>query len=162
MKLRGEWLVLAERVINDSLGGNLTLVSCLYQVAAIQFPAQHHGFGVAGRFRCVGEPPKKPTRASVRLVRSSDADPEETVQEWDITWAPGTRCAHVGTNFQILRLRRPETVEFRVDHRIGRGAWQHGPTCSLDVLPMVLTDEQREAIRAELVTLGLPEDALHR
>lgn len=160
MKLRGEWLVLAERVIDDAISGNVTLVSCIQQVAAADFPAQHHGFGVAARFCCVGEPPDKPIPVSLRLVRRSATDAEEVVTDWNITWQAGTRRGQVATNFQVLRLRRPEIVEFRIDHRVGKGAWHSGPTCSIDVLHFEMTPAQREALQAQLAALGLPPDAL--
>lgn len=155
MKLHGEWLVLAERVINDSLTQNLTLVSCLEQVAAADFPTVYPGFAVAARYRCVGPPPGEPVRVRYRLLRLCDTDAPETLAEYDGEWAPGTTRARIATNFQVLRLKRPETVTFRVDHRVGDGDWQEGPTCALEVVRLELTPEQRAALAAEARRLGI-------
>lgn len=159
MKIVGEWLVLAERVINDALTQNLTLVSCVEQIAALEFPANHHGFAVAARYRCVGDPPARPVKVGYRLVRLCDIDPPETVTEMGGDWAAGARRARVATNFQVLRLKRPETVTFRIDHRVGTGKWTEGPSCSLDVVRLELTDDQREVLLAEMRRLGLPAGA---
>ncbi len=156
MRLRGEWLVLAERVIDDALTGNITLVSCLGQVAAVDFPAQHHGFAIAARFSCAGKPPAAPTPVSFRLIRRSATDEEQCVTNWTVQWQPGTRVGHVGTNYQVLRLRRPEIIEFRIEHRVAEGTWHAGPTCSIDVLRLELTTEEREALATERASLGLP------
>lgn len=156
MKIVGEWIVLAERVINDALTQNLTLVSCLEQIAALEFPAQHPGFAVAARYRCVGEPPERPVKVRYRLMRLCETDAPEVVVELEGDWGAGARRARVGTNFQFLRLKRPETVTFRMDHRVGSGSWVEGPACSLDVVQLRLTDEQRAALAAEMQRLGLP------
>lgn len=156
MKLHGEWLVLAERVINDSLTQNLTLVSCLEQVAAADFPTVHPGFAVAARYRCVGPPPVEPVRVRYRLLRLCDADAPETLAEYDGEWAPGTLRARIVTNFRVLRLKRPETVTFRVDHRVGDEDWEEGPSCALEVVRLELTPEQRAALAAEARRLGIP------
>lgn len=156
MRLHGEWLVLAERVIQDAYTNALTLVSCLDQVTAVRFPAQHHGFGVAARYRVDGEPPKKPTRVRFRLLRVSEVDPEETLSEFESVWEPGTQRSRIAVNFQFLRLKRAETLCFRVDHKVGNAAWQRGPSCMLDVVQVVLTPEEREAALLELRARGLP------
>lgn len=156
MKLHGEWLVLAERVITDSFTQNLTLVSCLEQVAAVQFPMLHHGFGVAARYRCVGELPTKAAKVRYRLMRLCETDAAEVVGEFDGAWAAGTRRARIATNFQFLRLKRAEAITFRMDHRVGTGAWVEGPSCALDVVKLEVTPEQRAAFAAEAARLGLP------
>jgi hypothetical protein len=155
MKIRGEWLVLAERVIVDSLTQNLTLVSCLEQVAALKFPAQHHGFGVAARYRCEGPPPTRAQRVRYRLMRLSEFDPPETISEFGGDWHAGDRRARIGTNFQLLRLKQPEVLSFRMDHRIGNGPWVQGPTCSIDVVTLELTPAQLAAMESEATRLGL-------
>ncbi len=155
MKLRGEWLVLAERVINDSMTQNLTLVSCLEQVAALTFPAQHAGFGVAARYRCEGPPPEKAQKVRYRLLRLSEAEPPETICEFNGVWEAGTRRGRIGTNFQLLRLKRAETLTFRMDHRVGNGPWVEGPSCAIDVVKLELTDEQRAQLQRDAARLGL-------
>ncbi len=155
MKIVGEWLVLAERVINDALTQNLTLVSCLEQIAAPSFPTHHQGFGVAARYRCVGEPPTEDVEASYRLVRLSASSEPEVVVTFEGTWPAGTCRARVATNFRYLRLTRPEVLTFRVDHRIGRGRWIEGPSSSIDIVKLELTPEQQAALAAEWKRLGL-------
>lgn len=155
MKLRGEWLVLAERVINDSLTQNLTLVSCLEQIAALSFPAQHAGFGIAAHYRCEGPAPEKAQKVRYRLLRLSEVDPPELISEFGGEWAAGTRRARIGTNFQYLRLKRQETLTFRMDHRVGNGHWVEGPSCAIDVVKLELTDEQRAELQANAARLGL-------
>ncbi len=156
MKIRGEWLVLAQQVIEDRYTQNLSLVSCLEQVAALQFPTVHHGFGVAARYRCVGEPPLKAVKVHYRLQRRCDTDPPEIVGEFDGQWEAGTRWARVVVNFQYLRLKRPEMVTFWMEHRVGGGRWEAGPSSELDVVQLELSLAQREALQAEASRLGLP------
>ena len=156
MKIRGEWLVLAQQVMDDRYTQNLSLVSCMDQVAALQFPALHHGFGVAARYRCVGEPPLKAVKVHYRLQRRCDADPPEIVGEFDGQWDAGTRWARVVANFQYLRLKRPETVRFSMEHRVDGGRWEAGPSCELDVVQLELSPAQRDALQAEATRLGLP------
>lgn len=160
MKLHGEWLVLAERVIRDAVTGNVTLVSCFSQVAALAFPSQHHGFAVAVRYRCEGDAPARDTPVELRLVRCSTADGEEVVQEWHVEWPAGHRQLEVGTNFRVLRLRRAESVEFRVDSKVGRAGWRQGPTSVIEVVAMPITPEQRDQLTRALADKGLPADAL--
>jgi len=155
-----EWMVLAERVLEDSATLNLTLVSCLERVLALSFPAQHHGFSVAARFRCLDVPPEKDGKVRMRLVRLSDHDPDEVISEADSTWQAGVRTARWVMNFQVLRLKRAETLRFRLDFKVGRAAWEQGPSVSLDVVQMELSDEQRQALTDELRARGLPPEVL--
>lgn len=160
MKLHGEWLVLAERVIRDAGTGNVTLVSCFSQVAALAFPTQHHGFAVAVRYRCADAPPTANQPVQLRLVRHSEVDGEEVVQEWNVEWPAGHRQLEVGTNFRVLRLRRAESVVFRVDSKVGRSAWRPGPSSVIEVVAMPMTPEQRSALQKALAEKGLPANAL--
>ncbi|MCB9779840.1 MAG: hypothetical protein H6742_14840 [Alphaproteobacteria bacterium] len=153
MKITCEWMVLAERVIEDSATGNLTIVSCLEQVRSLGFPAQHHGFAMAARFRCVDAPPERDGKLRMRLVRASDHDPDEVVAEVDSVWQAGERTARWVMRFRYLRLRRPETLRFRLDHKVGRAAWQEGPTATLDILELDLSDDERQALERELQAL---------
>ncbi len=159
MKILGEWLVLSERVINDSLTQNLTLVSCIEQIATPSFPSHHQGFAVAARYRCVGEPPPHDVEASYRLVRLSVSAAPEVLVTFNGAWPAGTRRARVATNFRFLRLTRPEVLTFRVDHRIGRGRWIEGPSSSIDIVKLELTLEQQAALAADWKRLGLPGEA---
>lgn len=160
MKIDCEWMVLAERVIEDSATHNLTIVSCLEQINTFTFPAQHHGFAVAARFRCHDGPPERDCKVRMRLVRVSEHDPEEVVSEVDSTWQAGVRTARWVMNFRFLRLKRAETLRFRLDHKVGRAAWEQGPTSSLDIIQMELSDEQRQKLIEELQARGLPTDGL--
>jgi hypothetical protein len=153
-------MVLAERVIDDSATHNLTLVSCLERVQALSFPSQHHGFAVGARFRCIEGIPKRDRKVRFRLVRQSEHESDEHLFDLDTTWAAGLSTARLATNFQVLRLKRPETLRFRLDYKVGRTAWQHGSTCYLDVVERVLTDDERRALREEAKARGLPTDGL--
>ena len=141
MKLFCEWMVLAERVIDDSTTHNLTLVSCLEQIQTLFFPAQHPGFAVAARFRCVDALPSRDRKVRFRLVRQSDHEPDEELFKLDTTWTAGHATTRLVTSFQFLRLKRPETLRFRLDHQVGRAAWQEGATCYLDIVQKTLSDE---------------------
>lgn len=45
---------------------------------------------------------------------------------------------------------------FWMEHRVGNGRWEEGPSCALDVVQLELTPTQREALLAEATRLGLP------
>jgi hypothetical protein len=156
MKVQGEWLVLAERVIHDSLSGNLSVVSCLSAVATVAFPSTHPGFAVAARFVCVGERPSGPVPLHFRLIRLCDADPPELVIEFQGELTAGATWLQVAENFLHLRLKRPERVTFRMDHHQPGQDWVEGPRCSLDILRLELAPEQQAHLAAEAQRLGLP------
>ncbi len=124
MKMEREWMVPAEHVIEDSTTHNLSLVSCLERVQSFSFPAQHHGFAVAARFRCMDAPPAKARPMRMRLVRVSAHDPDEVIAEVDSTWQAGVRTARWVMNVPFLRLKRAETLQFRLQYQVGRAAWQ--------------------------------------
>ena len=111
MKLHGVWLVLAARVIVDATTQNLTVVSCLEQVAAAEFPSVHPGFAVAAQFRCVGSPPAHPVPVEYRLMRLSEVDPPEVVAEYAGDWGAGSPRARLVTNFRFLRLKRADGTQ---------------------------------------------------
>ncbi len=160
MKITCEWMVLAERVIEDSSNHTLTLVSCLEEIRTWVFPSQHHGFAVAARFRSQDGPPDKDHKLRMRLVRVSDHDPDEVIAEAETTWVAGLTTARWVMNFSVLRLKRPETLRFRIDHRLGRGGWQTGPSGSVDIVEVELTEQQRQKLLEELQARGLPTDGL--
>lgn len=160
MNITCEWMVLAERVIEDSTTHNLTIVSCLEQLQALSFPAQHNGFAVAARFRCAESPPKRERKVKMRLVRVSEHDPDEVISEVDSPWKAGVRTARWVMNFQFLRLKRAETLGFRLEYKLGRSAWQLGASSSLDVIQMELSDEHRQKLIEEFQARGLPTDSL--
>ncbi|MFM2161697.1 MAG: hypothetical protein RLZZ383_1209 [Pseudomonadota bacterium] len=156
MKIDVEWMVLAERVIEDRATHSLTLVGCLSELRAPDFPALHHGFAVAARLRCRDRAPETDATVSFRLQRFSTNDPEQTILETSGTWPAGARSIQWVTNFQVLRLLRAETVHFRLDHRAGPGAWRRGPVAALDVLALGLSDEERAAVKAHWRSLLQP------
>jgi hypothetical protein len=131
----------------DTLDIMATLVE-VYEKAARALPPADPRALLAFKLRELGW--------SYRLVRLCEADPPEVVTEFKGEWAPETRRVRIATNFQMLRLKRPETLIFRADHRVGSGAWIEGPTCSIDVVQLQLTDEQRAALITEMQRLGLP------
>ncbi|MGM0575075.1 MAG: DUF6941 family protein [Myxococcota bacterium] len=143
MKLVCDWLVLCEQVLQDRSTGNLTLINCVDQVNAVEFPANHPRFAFAARFRCQGDPPTEEHSTAYRFVRFSDTDDEEEVATLEGLWRPGTRRSRVFLNFGVLRLRRPERIWFRLDVKTNEGDWQEGPAVPVDVAKFELTDEQR-------------------
>lgn len=160
MKLTCEWFVLAEKVLCDLGTRNLTLVNCLERVSALSFPAQHPNFAFAARYRRTGAAPTRATPVTYRLIRLSEGrDPEEVVQIPG-TWTPEEDVGRTWVNFQLLRLFQPETIRFRLDHRIGKQHWTEGPTCSLEVARLTLNDEQRATLQEQLRARGLPTDGL--
>lgn len=159
MTLHGEWLILAEHVLEDCLTRNLTLVSCLERAAATEFPALHHGFAVVARFRWVAEPPHRPTAVLFRLLRLSEHDGAEVLLETRHRWQPEARVANITARFQVLRLLRPEVVVFRMDARVGRGPWIEGPAAALDVVrlePEPLAGPERDPQGPGPLTPGGP------
>lgn len=155
MKLTCEWLVLAEKVLCDTATNNLTIVNCLDQVSALRFPAHYPGFAVAARLRSVGPPPARATKVTYRLLRLSEGAAPELLATMPGDWSPESDFGRVWINFQILRLLRPETLRFRLDYRVDDGAWVEGPSCSLDVLQLELSDDERASLRAERIARGL-------
>jgi hypothetical protein len=63
-------------------------------------------------------------------------------------------------NFKVLRLFQPEVIQFRLDHRIGEGPWVEGPRASVDVTRLVLSDDERAQLVAQMAELGLSADGL--
>lgn len=142
MKITGEWLVLAERVIIDAYNQNLTLVCCLEQIAAASFPAKHAGFAVAALFRCEGAAPVEDVAVRYRLIRCSPEDGDEVVGEYDSVWFEGMPRSRVAINFEHLRLKRAEVVEFRLDHQVQGARWRVGPRCTLDIVQASSLDSE--------------------
>ncbi len=160
MNIAGEWIVVCERVIHDALTENLTLVSCLERVGALHFPATHANFGIAARYRCLDGAPPTPVDVHFRLVRVGEDAPEEELMRFVSSWGPGATRFRMGTNFQLLRLNKPELLTFRIDHSMDGAKWNLGPSCTLDVVRMKLTPQEREAMREQLIARGLPTDDL--
>ncbi len=152
MTIACEWLVLAERVIEDAYTGNLTIVSCMEDLIAPMFPAVHNGFAVAARYRWIGVPPRRNRRWRIRLVRCSEHDGEEVVAEDGATWEAGRATSRWVIHFRMLRLRRPETLTFRMDHKVGRSAWQRGPSVTIEVRAMDSDATDQPSPRDLLVT----------
>jgi hypothetical protein len=155
MKVKCEWMVVAERIIDDANTGTISLIACLEQISVYSFPYNQPGFGIAASFRCIGDPPESPMPLQFRIVRLSEYSDPETVFEADSTWAAGLSRARLAVSFQFLRLLRPETLSFRVEHRFGTGRWVQGNTCSLDVVQLKLSPEQELALRNELQAKGM-------
>lgn len=150
-----ESLVLCERVLDDTFSGTVTLVACLDEVRALRFPAQHPGFGFLARLRWDGAPPTADQPIAYRFWRIGSEGKPELVHSFDGAWPAGATRVRVATNFRWLRLRGPERVEFRLDHRLGRGGWKKGPVASIDVRPLDLSEADRAALRAEYLARGL-------
>lgn len=134
MKLVGEFLILAERYLHDSQTDALSLIHCIEAVAAPTFPARHPNFAVFARYRLDDDPPNVPVPVDFRLMRVSAIDGEELIAEFPGSWAAGTTRARIATNFQYLRLKQPERLLFRIDHRVSGGEWLAGPSCAVDVV----------------------------
>jgi hypothetical protein len=60
----------------------------------------------------------------------------------------------------MLRLFQPEVIQFRLDHRLGEGPWVEGPRASVDVTRLVLSEQERAQLIAQMSELGLPLDGL--
>lgn len=134
MKVVGEWLVLAERLIDDSITHNPTLVSCLDRISAKTFPSAHYGFAVVARFRREGETQGAHVPFSYRVVRLSPSEDLKVIVEIDGAWPPDSRYTRVGANFGALRLTRPEMLTFRIDYREDGGPWVEGPASTLEIV----------------------------
>lgn len=133
MNLVGEFLILSERVVVDAFSQHVSVQHCLETLQASEFPSFHSGFGIFSRYRVEGPTPEHATGVDFRLVRVSEADGEEVIAEYPGTWAAGSKRARIATNFRLLRLKRPEQLLFRVDHRLQGTDWVPGPTCALDI-----------------------------
>jgi hypothetical protein len=149
-------MVLCERVIVDAQSNNTTLVTCLDQVNAAYFPSEHHGFAVAAKYRWVGDAEPPEMQVEHRLVRCSAHGPEEVIAQVGGQWRARSRRGRVNLAFGVVRLLRPETVEFRLDHRIGDRDWVVGPSSYLDVQQWDLAPEQRAELRAAFEAQGQP------
>ena len=148
MSILGESLILCERVLHDSQTQSISTIGCIDTIQSLTFPAQHFHFAVSARMRCDGPPPAVDLLVEYRVVRFSDADEETEVALLHGEWGAGKRSARVWVTFQFLRLFRPEVVWFRLDHRIGDGAWIEGPMSSVDVTQVHLTQEQEAELKA--------------
>jgi hypothetical protein len=150
MTLACDWLVLCEQVLADRQSGNLTLITCLDQISASQFPALHPRFAFVARMSWTGEGEPLGDVVEYRLVRYSETDAEEEVSNLKGKWAAGARKGRVYANFSFIRLWRAETIWFRLSWRVGGGAWEQGPSVPLDVAQLDMTAE----MRAQLEQLG--------
>lgn len=155
MKPVCESLILCERVLIDAHLGNVTAISCIDQIRALQLPAVHHGFAFTARFQWEGTLPTENVPVRYRLCRSSEADGEEEVATLDGVWQKGSRWSRYSQNFGVLRLRRPERVTFRVDHSVKGEPWVRGASAGIDIGLMEMPDEQREALLAQIKALGV-------
>lgn len=162
MSLSCEWMVLCERVLVDAQTQQVTLVDCLHQIKAATFPAQHHGFAVAASYRWTASEPPPAFPITHRLVRCSSSGTEEVLVEVPGTWRDRARHGRVHLVFGFLRLLRPETLEFRLEHRMGDGPWEFGAHAFLDVEAWSLSPAQRAELRAALEASGqaVPADLL--
>lgn len=134
MSAIGEFLVVAERVIHDSQTANVTLSFVLETISSHEFPVFYPHFGVFGRFRWTGVLPTEDVPVSFRLFRVSEHEPEQQLLELDGVWRRNSRYAQIITNFEMLRLFRPELLTFRLDFRVASEIWQSGPECSVDIV----------------------------
>jgi hypothetical protein len=160
MTLSCDWFVLAGQVLCDRLTNQLTILNVLDGVSAISFPAQHPGFAFAARYRWEGELPAAPQPVAYRLVRESEGRAPQTVCELSGDWSNTSRMGRVYQNFKMLRLFQPEVIQFRLEHRIGEGPWVEGARASVDVTRLVLSEDERAQLVAQMAELGLPTDGL--
>lgn len=133
MKLTCEYVILAERILHDSLTDTVSAIGLVEVVAATEFPSQMFGFGVFARFRAAVAP-SVDVLVQFRVVRVSEHDGERAVADLDLLWKAGTSFARVATNFKILGLVRPERLRFRVDYRLDGADWVMGPATSVDIV----------------------------
>ena len=157
MNIICEGLTLCQRVMEDKQTGLLTLVDWLERLESPVFPDTHHGFAFSARFRTDNPSgPDEPQPCAIRVMRDDDDDTSELVWQADATWAPGTQRLRAYQNFGLLRLKRAGCVRFRVEIRLGGGAWQPGATAYIDVVEKTLTANEVEAMRAAYSRVGLP------
>lgn len=131
MTVSCEWMVLCEQVLMDQQTGSISLLNCLDVLMTRDFPASHPRFAFSAMYRTSGE---EPGEVSFRFLRLSEVDGDEELATLGGPWPPGQRTSRVFVNFHHLRLRRAETVRFRVDHRVAGGRWVKGPVREIDVL----------------------------
>ncbi|MCK6522226.1 hypothetical protein L6R49_12390 [Myxococcota bacterium] len=160
MTLSCDWFVLAGQVICDRLTNQLTILNVLDGVSALTFPAQHPNFAFAARYRWVGELPTTPQPVAYRLVRESEGRAPQTVCELSGEWSNTSRIGRVYQNFKVLRLFQPETIVFRLDHRVGEGPWEEGARSTVEVKRLTLSDEERGQLVAQMAELGLTAEGL--
>ncbi|MCB9737703.1 MAG: hypothetical protein H6747_00425 [Deltaproteobacteria bacterium] len=161
-KLTIEWTVACARVIVDQQTGEWSLIDVIERVMALQFPAQHQRFAIAARVSTEAAPGED-LSLRYRVVRTSDADGEQTILESRGRWLAGTDRGRFHANFAVLRLFRPERLRFRVDVATDDGPWQMGATTSIDVAQMELTAEQAAQFESEMKKLlDLPSSAAGR
>jgi len=151
MALRCDWLVLCERVIEDSQTGNLTLVNCLDQVQAWSIPSTLPGFGFAARFSRDTFEVEEEGTYQFRLMRHGGSGEDMLVVETSGTLDADALCIRVFFNFAVLRLFAEETVTFRIDWRQAGQRWRHGPRVPLRVT--LYPQETRDSLAAELLRL---------
>jgi hypothetical protein len=136
MKAKVEWMVLCERLLHDSLTGQISLIACLREVGAVDFPSEQPGFAFVAQLASESvENEAKPLE--VRLWRLSKVDGDEVVFRQEMEWSAGSRTCQVGSSFQVLRLRQPEVLGFRLDWRMASAAWHKGPVVTLEVRQQV-------------------------
>ncbi len=143
-----EAFIPCERVVQDQHTHNVTLVSCLEQVSALQFPSMHYGFAVAARLAWQGPLPTSDLDLKYRVLRFSDTDEEQVITEGSMAWEASTRRGRVLCSFPALRLRRPEVIRFRIEFCQPDGDWQTVGACSIDVGLLEMTDEERQDLLA--------------
>lgn len=151
MALRCDWLVLCERVIEDSQSGSLTLVNCLDHVQAWSVPSTLPGFGFAARFSRTGTGTDEDGEYEFRFLRTGEVGTETVIVTTEATLGADNQTLRVFFNFAMLRLFREETVEFRIDWRRPAHKWRRGPAVPLKVT--LFPAEVREEVAADLARL---------
>lgn len=151
MPIRCDWLVLCERVIEDTQSGGLTLVNCLDQVQAWSVPSTLPGFGFAARFSRDGEDPSDAGPYEFRFVRIGGSGAVEPVVETEGRIEDATQTLRVFFNFAMLRLFREEVIRFRIDWRRPAQRWHRGPMVPLRVV--LAPPEDRARIAEDLAHL---------
>lgn len=157
MNLVCDWLILCERALVDQHSGSLSLIHCIEQISAMDLPTLHPNVTFVAHYSCVGDAPDEQIQLEYRLVRFSAVDAEGEVHRFKGVWQPGVRRGRVLTRFSVIRLRRPETVWFRLDHREVGKKWKKGATVWVDVVALEVTPAQRAKFRADMKALHAAE-----
>lgn len=150
-----EWFVLCEREILDANTHQMSLIGCLDQVNALEFPSLRHGFTCVAQYRWLGAPMTEACSIQHRIWRLSEHEAPEQIIDCDGVWSPVSRRLRFRANFGFLRLKRAETLRFRLDHRLNEGEWVEGPSAFLDVEQLQISKDQLDTLQGELQARGL-------
>ena len=148
MAIQCDWLVLCQRVVEDSVTKNLSLLNCLESVTVHDFPCYFPGFAFAANFSRTTPSPADVGSWEFRLTRASKTAPERVVVTASAECKPNTERLRVFINFAVLALQEPGPLFFRIDWRkVGRNKWHQGQQVSLNVDHTKLSTEEQNSLR---------------